>query len=83
MSKISDDAQAILNYVGGPDNVNSLVHCVTRLRFELKDNQKVAKDKLLALPCVISVVNSGGQEQVVIGTKVTDYYDVIQQLLAN
>lgn len=83
MSNISTEAKDILNYVGGPENVNSLIHCVTRLRFELKDNKKVQQKKLEALPCVISVVNSGGQEQVVIGTKVADYYDAIQTLLAD
>lgn len=83
MSNLKQDSKAILKYVGGPENVTSLVHCVTRLRFELKDNSKVQKDKLNSLGCVISVVSSGGQEQVVIGTNVADYYNVIQKELSS
>ncbi|WP_279080618.1 PTS transporter subunit EIIC [Lactobacillus apis] len=83
MNNINGESEAILKYVGGPDNVNNLVHCVTRLRFDLKDDSKVDKDKLNSLPCVLSVVKSGGQEQVVIGTNVADYYDVIQKKLSD
>lgn len=79
MSKVEKEAKAILKDVGGADNVNNLVHCVTRLRFDLKDNSKVDLDHLNQLECVLSVVNSGGQEQVVIGTNVGEYYDAIQK----
>lgn len=81
MKKIEQEASTILNYVGGISNVTSLVHCATRLRFVLKDNNKIEKDKLEKLPSVLSVVLSGGQCQVVIGPNVTDFYDVIQQEL--
>lgn len=81
MKKIEQEASTILNYVGGTSNVTSLVHCATRLRFVLKDNNKIEKDKLEKLPSVLSVVLSGGQCQVVIGPNVTDFYDVIQQEL--
>lgn len=74
---LKDDALKILNLVGGKKNVQSLVHCATRLRFVLKDEGKAKKDELEALPYVLSVVQSGGQYQVVIGPQVSDYYDVI------
>ncbi|CAM3079498.1 PTS system, beta-glucosides-specific IIC component [Lactobacillus bombicola] len=82
MDKINKDAVAILKYVGGPQNVNSLVHCVTRLRFELKDSHKIDEKKLNDLSCVLSIVHTGGQDQIVIGPNVAEYYDIIQQKLA-
>lgn len=70
-------ADKILEKVGGKDNVNSLIHCVTRLRFYLK-NEKIAEtEDIKSLPGVISVVQSGGQYQVVLGNKVDDIYDLI------
>lgn len=57
--------------------MNSLVHCVTRLRFELKDDGKADKEALNKLSYVLQVVNSGGQYQVVIGPAVHDYYEAI------
>lgn len=71
------DAKQIVELVGGEDNVRSLVHCATRLRFELKDDSKVDVQDLEKLPYVLKVVQSGGQNQVVIGPNVTDYYDAI------
>ena len=57
-------AQDILNRVGGKENIVSLVHCATRLRFKLKDNGKADAEGLKANPGVIMVVESGGQFQV-------------------
>ncbi|STV98897.1 PTS system transporter [Klebsiella pneumoniae] len=54
-------AQDILNRVGGKENIVSLVHCATRLRFKLKDNGKADAEGLKANPGVIMVVESGGQ----------------------
>lgn len=76
---LEKEANDILQYVGGSKNVNSLVHCATRLRFELKDVKKADKEALEKLPCVLSVVISGGQYQVVIGPKVNDYYEEIRK----
>ena len=72
-----EEAKQILELVGGEKNVNSLVHCVTRLRFELKDEGKADKEALNKLSYVLQVVNSGGQYQVVIGPAVHDYYEAI------
>lgn len=63
--------------VGGEKNVNSLVHCATRLRFKLKDESVADTQKLKQDPEVIQVVQSGGQYQVVIGSNVSDVYQAI------
>ncbi|MCI1664796.1 MAG: beta-glucoside-specific PTS transporter subunit IIABC [Atopobiaceae bacterium] len=73
MSHESEGSQ-ILELVGGRGNIHSVVHCATRLRFELNDAAKADKDKIEALPYVLKVIESGGQFQVVIGPAVHDYY---------
>lgn len=79
----TNNAKQILKLVGGKSNVQNLVHCATRLRFTLKDEGKANKKALEALPDVLSVVQSGGQYQVVIGPQVADYYDIIMKELGN
>src|SRR5699024_6291829 len=74
-------AKVILNLVGGPNNVISLVHCATRLRFKLKESNQANKTKLAQTDSILSVVESGGQFQVVIGTHVTEIYQEIMQLI--
>ncbi len=74
------EAKEILTLVGGSNNVNSLVHCATRLRFELKDNKKADKTALEGLSYVLSVVVSGGQFEVVIGPKVSSYFEEIMKI---
>jgi beta-glucoside PTS system EIICBA component len=73
-------AESIIQHVGGQDNVISLVHCATRLRFVLKDDNKADADKLKKQVGVITVVQSGGQFQVVIGNHVADVFSDIMQL---
>lgn len=75
-----DLSKKIAVCVGGAENVNSVFHCATRLRFKVKDSGKVDKKRLEQLSGVISVIESGGQIQVVIGTHVGDVYAA---LLAN
>ena len=72
-----DLSREIIADIGGKDNVVSVVHCTTRLRFKLKDMKKANDDKLKASDGVISVVKSGGQYQVVIGNNVADVYDTL------
>lgn len=72
-----DLAQAIMENVGGEENVRSLVHCATRLRFKLKDSSKANREALDEVPEVLSVVEQGGQFQVVIGNKVSKVYQAI------
>lgn len=70
-------AADIVKLVGGKDNVISLTHCITRLRFRLKDEGKAQDDALKALSGVVTVVKNAGQYQVVIGNAVGDVYDEI------
>lgn len=73
-------AKDILQLVGGEENVRSLVHCATRLRFTLNDRSKADKDKIEALDDVVTVVESGGQFQVVIGNHVSEVYQEIGRM---
>ncbi|MCY8994991.1 PTS beta-glucoside transporter subunit IIBCA [Bacillus inaquosorum] len=73
-------AKNILQLVGGEENVRSLVHCATRLRFTLNDRSKADKDKIEALDEVVTVVESGGQFQVVIGNHVSEVYQEIGRM---
>lgn len=66
-------ARKIVAGVGGADNIVSLMHCATRLRFKLKDESK-AQAEVLKRPGIIMVVESGGQFQVVIGNHVADVF---------
>ncbi len=70
-------AQDIVAHVGGKDNIVKLVHCVTRLRFTLKDEGKADDDYLKQRDGVVTVVKAGGQYQVVIGNHVPDVYDTV------
>lgn len=70
-------AKDIVAHVGGKDNVVNLRHCVTRLRFVLKDEAKADTDYLKARDGVVTVVKAGGQYQVVIGNHVPDVYAAV------
>lgn len=70
-------ASDIVAHVGGEQNVKSLKHCVTRLRFVLKDESKAETDYLKNRDGIVTVVSAGGQYQVVIGNQVADFYDAI------
>ncbi|USR87742.1 glucose PTS transporter subunit IIA [Lactiplantibacillus pentosus] len=80
-SKYAALATAIVTNVGGPGNVNSVIHCITRLRFYLKDEHR-AQDAVIAnLDGVIDVAKAGGQYQVVIGPAVNEVYDAVMAQL--
>lgn len=70
-------AQDIVAHVGGKDNIAKLVHCVTRLRFTLKDESKADDDYLKQRDGIVTVVKAGGQYQVVIGNHVPDVYAAV------
>ncbi|CAJ1182390.1 hypothetical protein CPR19088_GLDEOEPO_01593 [Companilactobacillus paralimentarius] len=76
-SKYDQLAAAIVDNVGGAENINSLIHCITRLRFYLKDESKANTAVIENMDGVISVAKAGGQYQVVIGQAVTDVYDAV------
>lgn len=74
MGKYEALAKEIIKNVGGAENINSLIHCVTRLRFQLKDEAKANDDVLKNMDGVVTVMKSNGQYQVVIGNHVPDVY---------
>ena len=76
-SKYDGLARIIIQNVGGKDNIASLTHCVTRLRFRLKDESKANTEVLEETDGVIKVIRSGGQYMVVIGNQVADVYDAV------
>ncbi|SER78169.1 PTS system, beta-glucosides-specific IIC component [Propionibacterium cyclohexanicum] len=78
----SNTAAGVLKGVGGEENVQSLVHCMTRLRFVLKDESKADDQALRAVPGVITTARAGGQYQVVIGNDVPEVYAAIGKISA-
>lgn len=76
-SKYDGLARIIIQNVGGKDNIISLAHCITRLRFKLKDESKANTDVLKSTDGIVTVMKSGGQYQVVIGNHVPDVYAVV------
>ena len=74
-------AEAIVEGVGGAQNVQGLTHCVTRLRFTLADEGKANADALKATDGVMGVVQQGGQYQVIIGNEVDGVFDAITPLI--
>lgn len=76
-SKYDGLARIIIQNVGGRENIISLAHCITRLRFKLKDESKANTDILKNTDGIVTVIQSGGQYQVVIGNHVPDVYAVV------
>ncbi len=77
MMKYEQLAKDIIENVGGAENVNSVVHCITRLRFKLKDESKANTEVLNNMEGVVTTRKSGGQYQVVIGNHVPDVYKAV------
>lgn len=80
MNKYDGLARIILQNVGGKDNVVSLTHCITRLRFVLKDESKANTSILEQTDGIMKVMQSGGQYQIVIGQTVGDVYDAVVEV---
>ncbi|MGX8706189.1 MAG: PTS transporter subunit EIIC [bacterium] len=76
----SELAKTIVEKVGGEENVSSLTHCITRLRFKLKDESKADTEGLKATAGVLQVMQSAGQYQVVVGQAVGDIYDAVLKI---
>ena len=68
-------ASQILAAVGGKENIQSLVHCATRLRFQLADSAKFDTDTLKKTKGVMGAMYTGGQYQVIIGPDVNHVYN--------
>jgi len=75
--KYQDLAKEIISRIGGDENIKSLTHCLTRLRFRLKDDTLADEQGLEAVDGVLRVIQNGGQYQVVIGNHVEDVYKAV------
>lgn len=76
-------AEKIVASLGGANNVVSLTHCATRLRFEIKDRSRINEAALKGIKEVIGIVDKSGIYQLVIGPNVTKVYDALLPLLEN
>ncbi|MGX7197561.1 beta-glucoside-specific PTS transporter subunit IIABC [Enterococcus olivae] len=81
MGKYEKLAENIVREIGGKENVNSLTNCITRLRFKLKDESKANTEVLKNMDGVVTVMQSGGQYQVVIGNHVPDVKKEVDAVL--
>lgn len=72
--KYQETIDGVLKNLGGESNIDSLTHCMTRLRFTVKDDTKINMDEIKKVKEVVGCVNKGGQLQVVIGTHVSEVY---------
>lgn len=81
MGKYEDLAKCIVKEIGGKDNVISLTNCITRLRFKLRDEGKANTDLLKNTDGIVTVMQSGGQYQVVIGNHVPDVRQDVDAVL--
>ena len=70
-------AEEILAAVGGKENVSNVSHCMTRLRFNLKDESIVKEAEIKTIAGVLGVTKAGGQLQIIIGQSVDKVYDVL------
>lgn len=74
-------ANAIIPAIGGKENVESLTHCMTRLRFVLKDESKADGEAIKAIDGVMGVTQKGGQYQLIIGPTVANLYEAVNEKL--
>lgn len=79
--KYNDLAQEVVNLVGGKENINTVYHCQTRLRFKLKDESKANQEALNNMDGVAKCLISGGVFQVVIGTHVKDVFEEVEKIV--
>lgn len=75
MSKFTEDAKLLLEYIGGKDNIKAVTHCVTRMRFVLIDEKKADVKKIESLKSTKGTFTQAGQFQVIIGNEVSEFYN--------
>ena len=76
-------AKDIIEKVGGKDNISSMTHCVTRLRFVLRNNDSADREAIKKMEGVISVLDSGGQLQIILGPAVNEVYAEASKLVGD
>jgi len=80
MSKFLEESKELLEYIGGKENIGAVSHCVTRMRFVLKDDKKADVKKIRAIKGVKGTFVQAGQFQVIIGNEVTDFYNTFVEV---
>lgn len=75
MGKYRDDAEKLLEYVGGKENIAAVTHCATRMRFVLNDQTKANEKAIEEIPSVKGMFTNAGQFQVIIGNDVSTFYN--------
>lgn len=75
MSKFTNDANLLLEYIGGKENIKAVTHCVTRMRFVLIDEKKADVKKIESLKSAKGTFTQAGQFQVIIGNEVSEFYN--------
>ena len=83
MRKYQVEAQQLLEFVGGKDNISMVTHCVTRMRFVLVDPSRANIEKIEALQLVKGTFTQAGQFQVIIGNDVSVFYNDFQRSCRN
>ncbi|MCL1949987.1 MAG: beta-glucoside-specific PTS transporter subunit IIABC [Turicibacter sp.] len=83
MRKYEQLAKNILEGVGGKENVVGLTHCITRLRFKLKDESAAQTQEIKNMDGVVTVMQAGGQYQVVIGNHVPDVFELVNEFIGS
>lgn len=81
MSNYSKNAEDIIKYIGEGKNIEEVKHCFTRLRFKVKDNSKVNVEMLEKIPCIVRVMKTMGQIQVVVGNEIDEVYKAVEKYL--
>lgn len=74
-------AKKIIDFLGGPDNINNYWHCVTRLRFTINNDEKAQLPEIKKLPGVLGTTIKNNQYQVIIGPGVDTLFSEIEQIL--
>lgn len=80
MGKFKEDAQQLLQDIGGKENVSAVSHCATRMRFVLNDTTKADKEAIEKIPSVKGTFTNAGQFQVIIGNEVSQFYNDFSQI---
>lgn len=80
MSRFQQDAALLLDAIGGKDNINAITHCVTRLRFVLKDPKRADVSRIESVASVKGTFTQSGQFQVIIGNEVSEFYKAFTAL---
>ncbi|WP_250277862.1 PTS system trehalose-specific EIIBC component [[Clostridium] colinum] len=75
MSNYIEESKKLLEYLGGKENISAVTHCMTRMRFVLKDTEKSDKEKIESLSCVKGTFLQAGQFQIIIGNTVSQFYN--------